>query len=114
MADNQDKKPVQAKKLGAEQKEKTADDEPQVDPNSPFFYLKVYSPYKLYFEGNIESVTAENLTGVFDILKGHKNFLTLLVPCELIIRSEKGEEKLNINRGIMHVKADRATVFLDV
>ena len=79
------------------------------------FHLKVYSPYKLYFEGMVESVTAVNLTGTFDILKGHKNFLTLLIPSELLIRStERGEEKLKINRGVMHVKADQVVIFLDV
>ncbi|MCA9348873.1 F0F1 ATP synthase subunit epsilon, partial [Candidatus Saccharibacteria bacterium] len=79
------------------------------------FYLKVYSPYKLYFEGQVESVTAENRTGTFDILKGHKNFLTLLSPCDLKIRSvARGEEQLKVNRGVMHVKSDRVVIFLDV
>lgn len=90
-------------------------DVPVEDESTTRFYLKIYSPYKLYFEGNVESVSADNLTGTFDILKGHKNFLTLLIPCEMVIRgSDQGEQKLKINRGVMHVKADRVIVFLDV
>jgi F0F1-type ATP synthase epsilon subunit len=40
--------------------------------------------------------------------------MTLLDPCELVIRYTGGEQRIRISRGIMHVKADRVTVFLDV
>ena len=77
------------------------------------FHLKVYSPFKMFYDGDVVSVTAVNDTGMFDILAGHHNFLTLLSPCEIVIRGSV-EEKIKINRGIMHVKADDVTVFLDV
>jgi ATP synthase, Delta/Epsilon chain, beta-sandwich domain len=77
------------------------------------FHLKVYSPFKVYFDGEVTSVSAINATGPFDILAGHHNFLTLLAPCEIIIRGQS-EEKVKITRGIMHVKADDVVVFLDV
>lgn len=75
--------------------------------------VKVYAPFKTYFDGLANSISAENDTGPFDILGGHKNFMTLLNPCELVIRADQ-EEKIKISRGIMHVKAGRVTVFLDV
>ena len=77
------------------------------------FHLKVYSPFKVYFDGDITSVSAVNATGPFDILAGHHNFLTLLAPCEIIVRGQS-EEKIKITRGIMHVRADDVIVFLDV
>jgi hypothetical protein len=77
------------------------------------FHLKVYSPFKVYFDGEVSSVSAVNATGPFDILAGHHNFLTLLAPCEIVIRGQ-AEEKVKITRGIMHVKADDVVVFLDV
>lgn len=77
------------------------------------FHLKVYSPFKVYFDGDIVSVSAINTTGPFDILAGHHNFLTLLAPCEIVIRGTS-EDKIKITRGIMHVKADDVIVFLDV
>lgn len=77
------------------------------------FHLKVYSPFKVYFDGDITSVSAINTTGPFDILAGHHNFLTLLAPCEIVIRGT-AEEKIKITRGIMHVKADDVVIFLDV
>ncbi len=83
-----------------------------VDPGK--MRIKVYSPYQVYFDEQGTSISAINDTGPFDILPKHHRFLTLLNPCELMIMTEKGEEKIKISRGIMYVKEDRVTVFLDV
>jgi F0F1-type ATP synthase epsilon subunit len=77
-------------------------------------HVKVYAPFKTYFNGIADSITAANDTGPFDILPKHHNFMTLLSACDIEVRSEQGEEKVAIARGIMHVKADRVIVFLDV
>jgi len=76
--------------------------------------IKVYSPYQTYFNEEAQSITAKNETGPFDILAGHHRFMTLLIPCELGIVTDNGNEKIKISRGIMYVKEDRVTVFLDV
>jgi F0F1-type ATP synthase epsilon subunit len=96
-----------------------ADKEPKTQPQVKLpegkFHLKVYSPFKTYFEGNVASVSAVNDTGPFDILARHHNFLTLLNPCDLTIRDEgKQDEVITITRGIMQVKSDDVVVFLDV
>lgn len=94
------------------------EDEPakKVDARSDptMMQVKVYSPYQVYFDEQATSISAVNETGPFDILKGHHKFLTLLAPCELQIQAKSGEEKIKISRGIMYVKEDRVTVFLDV
>ena len=76
--------------------------------------VKVYSPFKVYFDGLALSVSAASKTGEFDILPKHHNFITLLVACDLVVRTDKGEETFPITGGIMHVKADDLVVFLDV
>jgi hypothetical protein len=77
--------------------------------------VKVSSPFHDYYEGQAFSVTAENATGPFDILPRHHNFISLLTPCELVLRTvTKGEQRVKISGGIMHVKADEVVVFLDV
>jgi F0F1-type ATP synthase epsilon subunit len=77
--------------------------------------IKIYAPFKTYYDSYAESITAENDTGVFDVLLGHKNFLTLLNPCDITVRSKGVEpEVFPISRGIMHVEHDKVTVFLDV
>lgn len=77
--------------------------------------VKVHSPFREYFDGPAFSISAENATGPFDVLPQHHNFITLLNPCELVIRSlKKGDQRIRISGGLMHVKADRVIVFLDV
>jgi F0F1-type ATP synthase epsilon subunit len=83
--------------------------------NTQTMHVKVYAPFRTYFDGKAESLSAENMTGPFDILPKHKNFMSLLVPCTVIVRAPgQPEFKLKVTRGVMHVKSDQVTVFLDV
>jgi hypothetical protein len=84
------------------------------DKGQPIMDIKVYAPFKVYFEGQAYSITAVNETGPFDILPHHHNFLCMLVPCELIIRTGYDTQKIKIARALMHVKAEKVTVFVDV
>lgn len=77
--------------------------------------VKIYAPFKVYFDGMAESITAINRVGPFDILQGHHNFISLLEPGDVTVREpSKPEFVMKINRGIIHVKADEVKVFLDV
>lgn len=81
----------------------------------PTMAVKVYAPFQVYFEGDAYSVSAVNATGPFDILPRHHNFLCMLVPCNLVVTPVEGEPKtIKIHRALMHVKADRVAVFVDV
>ncbi len=78
-------------------------------------HVKVYSAYQSYFDGLAMSLSAENDTGPFDILPRHHNFMTLVNAGEVIIRLPEGEEsKIRITRGVMHVRSNKVTLFLDV
>ncbi len=81
---------------------------------NPIMHVRIYSPFRTYFDDNAYSVSAINATGPFDILPRHHNFMTLLNASEVIVRSDAGEQHFRISRGIMHVKADKVIVFLDV
>ncbi|HSX44918.1 MAG TPA: hypothetical protein VLF39_02285 [Candidatus Saccharimonadales bacterium] len=106
-------KSLQAKIDAVKKANKTDKAEPK-QPDKKTMYIKVYGPFRTYFDGQGTSVSAVNDTGPFDILPRHHNFMTLLNPCELVVRTEKTEEKFMINKGVMHVKADKVIVFLDV
>jgi F0F1-type ATP synthase epsilon subunit len=83
--------------------------------NSQPMQVKVYAPFKTYFAGPASSLSAVNKTGPFDILAGHHNFMSLLVPCTITVRAEgKPDFSMHAERGVMHVKKDKVTVFLDV
>ena len=77
--------------------------------------VKVYSPFRDYYDGQAFSVSAVTAAGPFDILPKHHNFISLLNASEIVVRTvEEGDRKIIISGGIMHVKGDRVIVFLDV
>ena len=77
--------------------------------------VKIYAPFQTYFDGPAVSLSAVNKTGPFDILARHKNFMSLLVPCTITVRApDKPDFTLRVSRGVMYVKADKTTVFLDI
>jgi hypothetical protein len=82
--------------------------------NDRLIHIKVYSPFQMYFDAEGYSISAVNRKGPFDILKHHHKFMTLIDPCELVIQTPDGEQRIRISRGVMHVKSDQVTVFLDV
>lgn len=94
---------------------KTPEQSTPAHGGKPTMAVKVYAPFQVYFEGEAFSVSAENATGPFDILPHHHQFLCMLVPCTLTIRSVDGSQKtIKIHRAVMNVKADRVVVFVDV
>lgn len=77
--------------------------------------VKVYSPFRDYYDGLAFSLSAVNDTGPFDILPEHHNFISLLNACDLVVRTvNNGDQKIRISGGLIHVKADKVIVFLDV
>jgi F0F1-type ATP synthase epsilon subunit len=80
----------------------------------PTMAVKIYAPFKVYFEGDAYSVSAVNETGPFDVLPRHHNFLCMLVPCVIRVAGIDGPKDIKISRALMHVKADYVAVFVDV
>ena len=76
--------------------------------------VKVWSPYKVYFDGEARSVSGVNETGPFDILPRHHSFISLLSASELRLRTLQGDVRVRISGGVMQVHHDVVTVFLEV
>ena len=90
-------------------------DKPAVKSDKPTMRIKVSSPFKTYFDEEAYSISGRNETGPFDILPRHHNFMALLTTGELVIRPVRGQEqRIRISGGLMHVKADKVAVFLDI
>lgn len=118
MADDDKKKAEAADKTAAAETKKadTADRKQAKDEfdAATTLHVKLYSPFQVYFDDEAESVSAENDTGPFDVLPRHHNFITLLNPCEVEIKSKTGDKRIKISRGVMHVHRNKVTIFLDV
>lgn len=82
--------------------------------NQPTMSVKIYAPFKVYYEGNATSLSAVNAIGPFDILPHHHNFLCMLEPGDIVVKSPYETKTIKIAKALMHVKADRVVVFVDV
>jgi len=83
-------------------------------PGEVTLQAKIWSPFRVYFDGKAKSVSAVNKTGPFDILPHHHNFITLLDACDLVLDTAGGETRIKISGGVMHVHQNAVTVFLEV
>ena len=108
-----DDKAAEAEKP-AEAAAEAKDGDKPANGTGPLMAIKVYAPFRVYYEGEALSITAVNETGPFDVLPHHHNFLCMLVPCELIIKTPYETKTVKISRALMHVKAEKVTVFVDV
>lgn len=77
-------------------------------------HVKVWSPFQVYYDDEASSISGDNGTGPFDILPQHRNFITLLNACNLILQTSDGEVRIRISGGIMRVHRNTVTVFLEV
>lgn len=101
--------------VAAAQDDKTKPDaKASADPSKPTMAIKVYAPFSIYYEGEGYSISGVNESGPFDILPHHHNFLCMLSPSELVIRTPYETKTVKIGRALMHVKADKVVVFVDV
>lgn len=77
-------------------------------------HVKVWSPFRVYFDGESKSVSGVNATGPFDILPQHRNFISLLNTCDLLLRTTTGDVRIRISGGVMQVHQNTVKVFLEV
>ncbi len=78
------------------------------------FPVKVYSPFKVYFEGPALALSAVNASGPFDILAKHEDFLSILVPCMVVIQTPSGNHQIPLQKGIVQVNKDQLWLFANI
>lgn len=77
-------------------------------------YLKVFSPEKVFFEGEVKSLTSINEDGKFDVLGEHANFISIIRDT-LIISHKNGEkQEIKIDGGVIKVHENRVSVYLGI
>ena len=100
--------------FGKKHEDKPKQEELKDEKGKPMMQVKVYAPFKNYFDEPAYSISAVNHTGPFDVLPHHHSFMTLIDPCEMVISAPNGETKIITKQAVMHVKADKVVVFMGV
>ena len=76
--------------------------------------LKIITPEKLVFDGEVEELVAPGQMGEFGVLPGHVPFLSVLHPGRLRFKTkESGENTLIIHGGLADVKDDTISILTD-
>ncbi|GAB4288188.1 MAG: F0F1 ATP synthase subunit epsilon [Myxococcota bacterium] len=75
--------------------------------------LKIITPERKVFEGEVEMVTAPGIAGEFGVLPGHTPFITTLIAGELHFDAKGKKEGYAISGGYIEVNEDKMTVLAD-
>lgn len=72
--------------------------------------LKVFLPMRIFLDQEVTKVTAEAVNGSFCLLPKHIDFVAALVPGIISFESEKGEEYLAVDEGVLVKRASEVRV----
>lgn len=74
----------------------------------------VISAAKTFYTGQAYAVTAENEVGPFDVLQGHRDFITLVKKKITVHISPKQAKDITIDRGVLTVKDNSVRVYMGI
>lgn len=72
------------------------------------------APFHVHYEGKAHAVSARNRVGPFDILPGHADFFSMLIPCDVVIETDKDAISFPIQNGIITVRDNDVMLFVDI
>lgn len=78
------------------------------------FKLKIISPDRVFYEGDVSMVELKTSEGEIGIYKDHIPLTTILVPGIVNIHETQGVKKAALHAGFIEVLKDRVTVLAEV
>lgn len=80
----------------------------------PLLQVSIMSPAETLYEGPAVSVSAENKIGPFDVLAGHTNFFSMLLPCVITVNTGEDVHTFEITHGLMKVHDNTIVIFINI
>lgn len=74
--------------------------------------LHVQSRDKVMYDGVINSLSAQNQNGRFDILPLHSNFVSVIEGKISFITAEGQTQEMNLNSGVLRVIENRIEIYI--
>ena len=75
--------------------------------------LKILTPEKIVWDGDVESVLVPGEDGFFEVLKGHAPILSSLAPGNMRIVTAKKEQFFHISHGFLEFSHDQGVLLAD-
>lgn len=76
--------------------------------------LKIVSPEKVTFDGEVESVVVPGTAGSFEILDHHAPIISSLEKGEVTYTTSEGRSSLNVLGGFVLVKQNEVSLCVEV
>ena len=76
--------------------------------------LKIVSPERVEFEGEVESVKVPGTQGNFEILKDHAPIISSLEPGRVEYATAEGRESFDIIGGFVEVKKNNVSLCVEM
>lgn len=76
--------------------------------------LKIVTPEKIAFEGEVESVFVPGALGQFEILNNHAPIISSLVEGEVKYTTAEGSNTIHVLSGFVSVKKNEVNVCVEV
>ncbi len=77
------------------------------------FNLKVVSPSRFVFDGEVEMAVMRSTVGDFAVLKGHENLTTILANGVLKVVNDKETSEMALLGGFVEVSENGVTILTD-
>jgi F-type H+-transporting ATPase subunit epsilon len=82
--------------------------------SSDTFTLDIVTPQKLFFSGEINSIIAPGLNGLFQVLKGHAPLLAALKSGKVRLSlADRSEDTFQIGGGFFEVSGNKAILLTE-
>jgi F0F1-type ATP synthase epsilon subunit len=72
------------------------------------------APFQVYYEGPARVVSALNRIGKFDVLPGHADFFSVMMPGDVVIETDAETITFPITGGIIGVRDDEVMLFVNM
>lgn len=82
--------------------------------NSAQLTVIARAPFNVYYEGPAQVISAANEVGQFDILPGHADFFSMLIPGEVVIETGSDPIAFNVSNGIITVRDNEVMLFVNM
>jgi F0F1-type ATP synthase epsilon subunit len=81
---------------------------------SQLLQVEVRSRQGTIFTGELKAVTAINSKGVFDVLFGHANFVSMIKDKVVLRRVDGRFDEVNVQQGVMVVEDNTVKIFIGI
>lgn len=76
--------------------------------------LKIISPERIVFNGDVENILVPGTLGEFEILNDHAPIISTLEPGRVVYTTQGGKQQIDIQGGFVEVKRNEVSLAVEL